>query len=160
MSTKKSSLNYKKITFTSLVTLLILALFLLISFYVIYHDDGTDKAFKYGLSPSELNTFIERAKKGDTTAAYVLTVHYGSQRQNINMSLRLEWAWYGLYLADANADLDKLEDLASIIAYPDNPCPSRTKADLDAFFKHWSGKEPSLMFKDSIESFRKKCSLQ
>lgn len=124
--------------------------------FAIYYDDGTVEAFN-GLGENRLKEFIERASKGDTVAAYVLTVHYDSQN-NVNKQSAANWAWYGLLFDTSSLRPDKLKSMTSILASSNYPCPNRTQKELNVFFKHWKLQQTTTEVKNDIEEFRKKCS--
>lgn len=130
---------------------------LAILWYIIYHDDGSANAFRYGLSPTQLTEFTESTKNGDAVAAYVITVHYDLHVHR-DTQMQAEWAWYGLILDTSKLRYDKLTSLTMILASPKYPCPKRTQKELNIFFKHWEVQQTTEEIKTDIEEFRKKCS--
>lgn len=148
---------YNKLFLICLFTCIGILLFWFLVYYRSEADVGIDRAFKYGLSPEEIEKYTEKAKFADADAAYAMTVHYSSQEKYANPTLEIEWAWYTLYIADSSMRPDRLEELIYTVSRPGYACPKRSKSEMDSFFKHWSQKEPSSKFRTQIELFKLKC---
>lgn len=150
---------HNKLFLIGLFTCIGILLFWFLVYYRSEADVGIDRAFKYGLSPEEIEKYTEKAKlaNADADAAYAMTVHYSSQEKYTNPTLEIEWAWYTLYIADSSMRLDRLEELTYTISRQGHACPKRSKSELDSFLKHWSQKEPSSKFKAQLELFKLKC---
>lgn len=135
--------------------------------YVYKEGAKNTEYFVFGVPPSQIPSFIQRAKEGDYYASVAL-VYTFNRKEKYDPHLFSDWMWYTMSLEGGHRPL-----FMALLNHEDVPCPTYSKEDMKKHIKIWSieENEESLLdlipyfetkykradFNKSVASFEKKC---
>ena len=118
--------------------------------YVYKEGAKNTEYFVFGVPPSEIPSFIQRAKAGDYYASVAL-VYTFNRREKYGPQLFSDWMWYTMSLGRAHRPL-----FMGLIIKEDILCPTYSKEDMKKHIKIWSIEENKESLLDLIPFFETK----
>ena len=109
------------------------------------------------MPPAELQSYIEKAKKGDSEAASSL-VYTFSRRDLYSSQLFSDWTWYAMTLQKKSFGFSN--DTKRLFIYfltaEDRPCPNYPKKEMKDHLNYWISEENEKTILDAIPFLKDK----